>query len=168
MPQLGESVTEGHVCRWLKQPGERVEKYEALVEVITDKVNAEVPSPVAGVLGEIMVAEGETVEVGTLICSIIVDGGTAAAGSPDEGGGATAHAAVAAEETARVVPAAAPATAPAANGADRKDRAGRASPAVRRIAEENGIDIGVIKGSGIGGRVTKKDVEDHLASGGAR
>ncbi|MFY9614241.1 MAG: biotin/lipoyl-containing protein, partial [Candidatus Dormiibacterota bacterium] len=73
MPQLGESVTEGQVSRWLKQPGDRVEKYEALVEVITDKVNAEVPSPVAGVLGEIMVAEGETVEVGTLICSIILD-----------------------------------------------------------------------------------------------
>ncbi len=70
MPQLGESVTEGQISRWLKQPGESVEKYEGLVEVITDKVNAEVPSPLAGTLAEIIVQEGETVAVGTRICTL--------------------------------------------------------------------------------------------------
>src|SRR2546423_11647881 len=70
MPQLGESITEGTISKWLKQPGDHVDKYEALVEVITDKVNAEVPAPIAGTLTEIMVQEGETVAVGTLICSI--------------------------------------------------------------------------------------------------
>jgi 2-oxoisovalerate dehydrogenase E2 component (dihydrolipoyl transacylase) len=178
MPQLGESVTEGQVSRWLKAPGDRVEKYEALVEVITDKVNAEVPSPVAGVMGEILVAEGETVEVGTLICSIQVGAGapTADAG-PAEAVPAEAAAVPAGEpDDAELAPAQAappapsappPALPPAAasNGDRRGGRAGRASPAVRRLAEEHGIDIGTLRGTGIGGRVSKKDVEDHLAGG---
>src|SRR5437764_1206901 len=82
MPQLGESVTEGQISHWLKQPGDKVEKYEALVEVITDKVNAEVPSPVDGVLVEINVQEGETVAVGTLICSIGGEGARAGGSEP--------------------------------------------------------------------------------------
>src|SRR5258708_22068142 len=79
MPQLGESVTEGQISRWLKQPGDEVKKYEALVEVITDKVNAEVPSPIAGRLVEIKVGEGETVAVGTVICTLSVGGEETAA-----------------------------------------------------------------------------------------
>src|SRR5258708_5715211 len=79
MPQLGESVTEGQISRWLKQPGDEVKKYEALVEVITDKVNAEVPSPIAGRLVEIKVGEGETVAVGTVICTLSVGGAQTAA-----------------------------------------------------------------------------------------
>ena len=82
MPQLGESVTEGQISRWLKQPGDTVEKYEALVEVITDKVNAEVPSPMAGTLLEIKVQEGETVAVGTLICTLGGGGGIGAEEAP--------------------------------------------------------------------------------------
>jgi 2-oxoisovalerate dehydrogenase E2 component (dihydrolipoyl transacylase) len=153
MPQLGESVTEGQISRWLKQPGDKVDKYEALVEVITDKVNAEVPSPVAGVLAEISVAEGETVAVGTLICSI-----TTSDGAPAE-----ARAEAPSPSSAAAAPAPAPAV-PARSepmGAD----GGRASPAVRRLADEHRLDISQIKGTGLGGRVTKRDVEEFLAAG---
>ncbi|MEA2682827.1 MAG: hypothetical protein QOK05_1155 [Chloroflexota bacterium] len=179
MPQLGESVTEGQISRWLKQPGDAVEKYEALVEVITDKVNAEVPSPIAGVLAEINVQEGETVAVGTLICSIgSVAGGPAAEAPVVEAGSGGAAAGVAegmgaapsaggtpvvADTAPAPVGAAPSAAAPGSNG---HDRAGRASPAVRRLADEHNLDISQVKGSGIGGRVTKRDVEEFLAAGG--
>jgi 2-oxoisovalerate dehydrogenase E2 component (dihydrolipoyl transacylase) len=172
MPQLGESVTEGQISRWLKQPGEAVEKYEALVEVITDKVNAEVPSPVAGVLAEINVQEGETVAVGTLICSI---GGAGSAGGT--GAEPVAIEAPVVEAQAKPAEAASPvapvaaspvapvaATAPGSNG---HDRAGRASPAVRRLASEHDLDLSAITGTGIGGRVTKRDVEEFIKAGGA-
>jgi 2-oxoisovalerate dehydrogenase E2 component (dihydrolipoyl transacylase) len=171
MPQLGESVTEGQISRWLKQPGDTVEKYEALVEVITDKVNAEVPSPVAGVLSEINVQEGETVAVGTLICSI---GGDAVAEvtSAAPAGGETPPIATA-PVAAPPVPAPAAATRPvapvppSAAGSNGHDRAGRASPAVRRLASEHNLDISGITGTGIGGRVTKRDVEEFIKAGGA-
>ncbi|GAC1327376.1 MAG: dihydrolipoamide acetyltransferase family protein [Candidatus Dormibacteria bacterium] len=181
MPQLGESVTEGQISRWLKQPGDRVEKYEALVEVITDKVNAEVPAPVAGVLAGINVQEGETVAVGTLICSI--GSGESGAATADAGSVADPAAPPAAPvpapsppavvppaaAAAPQAPAAAPlsgmtASEPASNG---HDRAGRASPAVRRLASEHNLDLGQVHGTGIGGRVTKRDVEQFIASGGA-
>jgi 2-oxoisovalerate dehydrogenase E2 component (dihydrolipoyl transacylase) len=164
MPQLGESVTEGQISHWLKHPGDAVQKYEALVEVITDKVNAEVPSPMAGTLVEIKVQEGETVAVGTLICTL-------------SGGGDTDAPEVAAEPSAQPSPEAPPtpaAVAPVAaplshtNGHDpARDRAGRASPAVRRLADEHDLDISQIEGTGMGGRVTKRDVEEFLAGGGA-
>ena len=174
MPQLGESVTEGQISRWLKQPGDHVDKYEALVEVITDKVNAEVPAPVAGILAEINVQEGETVAVGTLICSIgggedAVDAGSGgAAPGVAEGMGAapTAGGVPEPEVTPERAQAPAPATA-AAPGSNGHDRAGRASPAVRRLADENDLDISQVSGTGIGGRVTKRDVEMFLAAGGA-
>ena len=177
MPQLGESVTEGQISRWLKQPGDRVEKYEALVEVTTDKVNAEVPSPISGVLAEINVQEGETVAVGTLICSIGDEGSAAAALKATSAGAAAAIAetvgapsgggvpdATPEQPTAEAAPAAAAAPdveTPAQNG----DRAGRASPAVRRLASEHNLDIAAIRGTGIEGRVTKRDVEEYLAAG---
>jgi 2-oxoisovalerate dehydrogenase E2 component (dihydrolipoyl transacylase) len=178
MPQLGESVTEGQISRWLKQPGEHVDKYEALVEVITDKVNAEVPSPMEGNLVEITAPEGVTVAVGTVICTL----------SPDDGEATEAPAAVepaaAAEPVEAPEPAAPVAAEPVAppppavpkppvaavpetvhtNG--RQDRAGRASPAVRRLADEHDLDISQIKGSGLGGRVTKRDVDEFIAGGG--
>ncbi|MHB8507681.1 MAG: dihydrolipoamide acetyltransferase family protein [Candidatus Dormibacteria bacterium] len=169
MPQLGESVTEGQVSKWLKQPGDKVEKYEALLEVITDKVNAEVPSPVDGVLAEINVQEGETVAVGTLICSITSADNVAADAAAAPAAGATE----AAPEVAAPAAAAPPAPVPAAgaseatNGvAPAHDRANRASPAVRRLADEHNLDISVISGTGIGRRVTKKDVEEFIAGGG--
>jgi 2-oxoisovalerate dehydrogenase E2 component (dihydrolipoyl transacylase) len=166
MPQLGESVTEGQISRWLKQPGDTVGKYEALVEVITDKVNAEVPSPTGGKLVEILAPEGVTVAVGTVICTLSSNRGEAAeatATGPSE--------AAAPPPPTDVQPVVAPpvgaevAPVPAhANG--REDRSGRASPAVRRLADEHHLDISQLKGSGLGGRVTKRDVDEFIAAGG--
>ena len=146
MPQLGESVTEGTVDRWLKKEGDFVKKDEPLVEVVTDKVNAEIPSPFEGRLVKISVSEGTTIAIGTEMAQIEVEG----AGTMPE---PVAAAAAAAPPTPAVTAAVAPA-APAGDGAAR----GRFSPAVRRLAEENGIDPSVISGSGEGGRVTRDDV----------
>ncbi|MCL8209228.1 MAG: E3 binding domain-containing protein [Actinomycetia bacterium] len=150
MPQLGESVTEGTIGQWLKKPGDRVEKYESLLEVLTDKVNAEVPAPAEGTLVRILVEEGQTVPVGTPIAELEVAGGEPA----------PAPAAAAPEPApAAPAPAEAPAAAPAA------PRGGpRYSPAVRRLAAEHRIDPGTIPGTGAGGRVTRRDVEAYLAA----
>jgi 2-oxoisovalerate dehydrogenase E2 component (dihydrolipoyl transacylase) len=173
MPQLGESVTEGQISHWLKQPGDTVQKYEALVEVITDKVNAEVPSPMAGTLVEIKVQEGETVAVGTLICTLSGGGDTDApevaaqpSAQPPPEAPPTPAAPVVESPPAAVAPVAAPLS--HTNGHDpARDRAGRASPAVRRLADEHDLDISQIEGTGMGGRVTKRDVEEFLAGGSA-
>ena len=173
MPQLGESVTEGQISRWLKQPGDRVEKYEALVEVITDKVNAEVPAPVAGILSDINVQEGETVAVGTLICSI---GGAEGDGAPAEAAPESAPPAASPVEPAPPAPASTdvlaaatppPNAAPQVTASNGHGGANRASPAVRRLASEHDLDIAQVRGTGLGGRVTKRDVELFLAGGGA-
>jgi 2-oxoisovalerate dehydrogenase E2 component (dihydrolipoyl transacylase) len=147
MPQLGESVTEGTVARWLKRPGERVAKYEAFVEVSTDKVNAEVPSPVSGTIRELIVAEGETVPTGTPI-ALIDEAGGAVAAAPEP---APAPARVAGPAPAAPAPPAAPAHAATANGT-------RVSPAVRRLAREHAVDVAAIAGTGAGGRVTAADI----------
>ena len=147
MPQLGESVTEGTVDRWLKKEGDFVKKDEPLVEVVTDKVNAEIPSPFEGKLIKISVSEGTTITIGTEIAQIEVEGaGTAAPASTAE-----APASGAADKAAPAAPSAPPMP---ADGAAR----GRFSPAVRRLADQLGIDPGVISGSGEGGRVTRDDV----------
>ena len=152
MPQLGESVTEGTVDRWLKKEGDFVKKDEPLVEVVTDKVNAEIPSPFEGVLIKISVAEGTTIAIGTEIAQIEVDG----AGTAEPAAAAAEPAAPAAQPA---VTAGTPAPVPApADGA----APGRFSPAVRRLAEQNGIDPGSVPGSGEGGRVTRDDVLAHL------
>jgi pyruvate/2-oxoglutarate dehydrogenase complex dihydrolipoamide acyltransferase (E2) component len=152
MPQLGESVVEGTLSRWLKKVGERVEEFEPLAEVTTDKVDTEIPSPASGVVLAIYVAEGQTVERGTRLAVI---------GQPDErvddapnAVSAHAHAAPAAERSAT---SAASATASAAN-------AQRYSPVVARMAAEHNLDLSRIRGTGLGGRVTKKDVEAYLAA----
>jgi pyruvate/2-oxoglutarate dehydrogenase complex dihydrolipoamide acyltransferase (E2) component len=152
MPQLGESVVEGTLSRWLKKVGERVEEFEPLAEVTTDKVDTEIPSPASGVVLAIYVAEGQTVERGTRLAVI---------GQPDEridaapnNVSAQAHAAPAAERSAT---SAASATASAAN-------AQRYSPVVARMAAEHNLDLSRIRGTGLGGRVTKKDVEAYLAA----
>jgi 2-oxoisovalerate dehydrogenase E2 component (dihydrolipoyl transacylase) len=154
MPQLGESVTEGTIGRWLKQVGEPVKKYESLVEIITDKVNAEVPAPVAGVLQAISAPEGATVAVGTEICLIETAAGAEA--TPPVTGRAEAPAATA-EPPAAPTPAA---------RAEKRDEGGRLSPAVRQLAEEQQVDVSRITGTGLGGRVTKKDVLDYVAAQG--
>ncbi len=158
MPQLGESVTEGTVDRWLKKEGDFVKLDEPLVEVVTDKVNAEVPSPFEGRLTRIQVAEGTTVPIGTALAEMEVEGladTPAAAAAP-------AAAAVPAAPTpapAAASPAPAPAPAPEPRG-----EAMKLSPAVRRLAAENGIDLAQVNGSGAGGRVTRNDVLAFLQS----
>src|SRR5689334_17028889 len=149
MPQLGESVTEGTVEKWLKREGEFVKRDEPIVEVVTDKVNAEIPSPFEGTLVKIDAGEGQVVRVGAVIAQIE----TAAAAAAAAPSPAPAKAAPA--------PPAAPAPSPAAAPAQRapaNDEHARLSPAVRKLATERGIDPTSIQGSGLGGRVTREDV----------
>jgi 2-oxoisovalerate dehydrogenase E2 component (dihydrolipoyl transacylase) len=161
LPKLGESVTEGTIGTWLKQVGDHVERYDPLVEITTDKVNAEVPSPVAGVIVEITAQEGETLPVGAQICVIdTADGATEPAVAEPAADGASPAPAASAAMTSTPTPSPSRDTSERPTGPDgamemlRK----RSSPAVRRIAEEHGIDIGEIPGSGISGRVTKSDI----------
>ena len=163
MPQLGESVSEGTIGRWLKKVGDRVEKYEPLVEVITDKVNAEVPSPFAGTLTAILVAEGATVPNETPIAEIeTAEGagaaeGTGAATAPSapQAAPAAAASAPAPASAAPSAPAVAPAVAslPVVAEAD-----ARMTPAVRRLLREHGLSPEQIRGTGGGGRITREDV----------
>jgi 2-oxoisovalerate dehydrogenase E2 component (dihydrolipoyl transacylase) len=166
MPQLGESVTEGTIARWLKAEGEEIEKDEPLAEVDTDKVNAELPSPLAGKIEKLLVSEGTTVDVGTEIALVAVDGEEAsptAEAQPRED--------MAAEAPTEEFPAADTEAQPAAtDGGDGRGtiesaetlRLRRSSPVVRRLAEEHGVDISEISGTGTGGRVTKKDIETYI------
>jgi len=174
MPQLGESVTEGTIARWLKQPGERVEKYEALAEVITDKVNAEIPSPVAGVITRILAPEGATVAVRQEICRIDETGTAAATTGPaTESREAVPDEATFANPSAPVLPPATPPAAPptpspaATAGAPSSARAaGRYSPAVLKLAQENNVDLSQVVGTGLEGRVTRKDILSYVEKGG--
>ncbi len=154
MPQLGESVTEGTVDKWLKREGDMVKRDEPLVEVVTDKVNAEIPSPFEGKLVKISVTEGETVRVGAVIAQIEVAGAaTAPAGQPKEA--AVAQTEVPPEPARVPAPAAAGIASPAQDGGGER---ARLSPAVRKLAAEHGIDAASLRGSGMGGRVTRDDV----------
>ncbi len=217
MPKLGESVTEGTIGKWLKQPGDKVNKYDLLVEVQTDKVNTEIPSPVAGTLKEVKVEEGQTVPIGTLLAVFETADGEAAASAPQpapdqpatqpqqsaapqaqpgaaqppkpsQPGGAQAPTGPGApagrgpsavepprQPQARSAQRAAPpppqsasrasqSSAAATATAERPDLSDvRATPAVRKLAGENGIDISQIEGTGLAGRVSRKDVEDFIA-----
>ena len=154
MPQLGESITEGTISKWLKQPGDQVKKYEGLVEIITDKVNAEVPAPLTGVLKEIKVKEGTTVTVGTEI-AIIEESVPATASAPK----------AQPPPPAATVAVPSPALGEGQGGGSSEART-RLSPAVRALIEEHRItdeELSRIEGSGIGGRISKKDVEDYVA-----
>ena len=180
MPQLGETVTEGTVAQWLKQPGDSVEKYEAFVEVSTDKVNAEVPSPVSGIIRELIVKEGETVPTGAPI-AIIDDVGAAASAPPTASGSPSEQVAAAAtrdgangEANRQASDEPAPGgnvglggpsfSAPAANGTATNGASTtapggvRTSPAVRRLAREHRIDLAVVRGTGDNGRITANDI----------
>ncbi|RKZ09864.1 2-oxoglutarate dehydrogenase, E2 component, dihydrolipoamide succinyltransferase [bacterium] len=183
MPQMGESIAEGTITKWLKKVGDAVERDEPLYEISTDKVDAEIPSPESGVLTEIIVGEGETVEVKTLVARISVSGEAAEAAPADDAVQEDAPAANPAAPAAQAVqpptPAAAPApsqpapAAPAtpatpAQASTREQRiATKSSPLVRRIAAEHGIDLTQVTGSGIHGRVTRDDVMAFISSGGA-
>lgn len=157
MPQLGETVTEGTVLRWIKQVGDSIARDEAIVEISTDKVDTEVPSPVAGVVSEILVGEGETIEVGTAMVVIA---------SADEGVSAAAPAEPEAppEEEPRPAPPPAPAATPTPPAPDRPGPRKFLSPVVRRLAREHDIDPSVIEGTGRDGRVTRNDVLAYIES----
>ncbi len=183
MPQMGESITEGTVSKWLKAVGEKVDKDEPLLEISTDKVDAEVPSPAAGILLEIKANEGETVEVGSIVALVGAEGSAPAPkGSPTEeiaaqkpavdATAAAASADVATVAEAKVETKAAAVQASGSltgNGNASVDelRRTRSSPLVRNIAKEHGIDIASIAGTGMSGRVTKNDIMSYLDSGAA-
>jgi 2-oxoglutarate dehydrogenase E2 component (dihydrolipoamide succinyltransferase) len=161
MPQMGVSVSEGTVTKWLKNPGDSVEADEPLLEISTDKVDTEVPAPGTGVLSEILVQEGETVEVGTLLARIGGDGSAAAPQTAAEPAPPTPEpAAQEALEDAEE----APAPEPAGNGRG-DDGHAFVSPVVARIAAEHRIDPSQVEGTGRGGRVTKKDILAYVESG---
>src|SRR5438105_7284174 len=145
MPQMGESIAEGTIVRWIKKVGDKVDRDEPLFEISTDKVDAEIPSPAAGVLSQILAAEGETVPVNTVVAVI----GTGAETPAPRPSTAKAAAPSTTPETAK--PAAA-ATVTDAGGAHE-----RTSPLVRQLAKEHHIDLSHVRGTGIGGRVTKDD-----------
>jgi 2-oxoisovalerate dehydrogenase E2 component (dihydrolipoyl transacylase) len=187
MPQLGESVTEGTITRWLKAEGDEIEKDEPLAEVDTDKVNAELPSPVAGKIEKLLVSEGTTVDVGTEILLVATDGEESPSAE------ATPREDVAADAPTEEWPVAGTEATPATREDGEKQRAvaearggeagatgtsggngrgtmedaetlrlRRSSPVVRRLAEEHDVDISEIPGTGTGGRVTKKDIESYI------
>src|SRR5271168_3435221 len=149
MPQMGESITEGTITKWLKKVGDTVQRDEPIFEISTDKVDAEIPSPVAGVLSEIKVAEGATVTINTVVAVI---GG--AAGKP-------AAPAAAPKAAAPAAPATAAALAPTASEGERV----RSSPLVRKIAKDNNVDLTQVAGTGASGRITKTDIVSHLEQG---
>ena len=190
MPQMGESIVEGTLTKWLKKPGEHVERDEPLFEISTDKVDTEIPSPAAGVLQEVLVEEGKTVAISTIVGRIDERGGN----------GASAPAPVAAKP-APPPPAPAPAPAPSPQAAapppppppsrpveqpptpvaarpsatqqvaqqtDVDLPGGALSPLVRRMAREYGIDLQQVRGTGAGGRITKQDLEAYMSAQGAR
>jgi pyruvate dehydrogenase E2 component (dihydrolipoamide acetyltransferase) len=182
MPQMGESIAEGTVSRWLKQVGDAVERDEPILEISTDKVDAEIPAPQSGTLVEIAVDEGATVEVGTIVAYIDTEGGADAAGSGaeaevDEAPPAAAQKAAPEEDPEEG--AEEPGAAPAAESGSEEDEAAepgseeerlkqRSTPVVRRMAEEHGVDLAQVSGSGHAGRVTKQDLEAFLESDGAK
>jgi pyruvate dehydrogenase E2 component (dihydrolipoamide acetyltransferase) len=176
MPQMGESIFEGTITRWLKKPGDRVERDEPLFEISTDKVDAEIPAPSAGVLKEIKVTEGQTVPIQTVVAVIDAAGaGAAAAPAPVPAPSAAPEKAAApkaaAAHPAPAAPAPAPATAsapPAAPAVRGNGQKIRSSPLVRKIAKEHNVDLASMEGSGAGGRISKKDILAALGSGGAK
>jgi pyruvate dehydrogenase E2 component (dihydrolipoamide acetyltransferase) len=175
MPQMGESIFEGTITKWLKKPGDKVERDEPLFEISTDKVDAEIPSPSAGVLKEIKVGEGQTVPIQTIV-GVIDAAGSAAAPAPAPAKAAapvpTPAKAPAAAAPAPVAPkpaAPAPVAAPMASAPASSGSSGErihSSPLVRRMAKEHGIDLSTMEGTGAGGRISKQDIEAAIAGGG--
>jgi pyruvate dehydrogenase E2 component (dihydrolipoamide acetyltransferase) len=165
MPQMGESIVEGTITKWLKKPGDKVQRDEPLFEISTDKVDAEIPAPASGVLQEIKVTEGTTVGVNTVVGTITVDGEVAAA--PPKAAPATAPQAKE-EKKEEKKPAAAAAPKPTASAAtpqESADEEARSSPLVRKIAREHGVNLSQIPGTGLGGRITKQDIMAFIEQG---
>ena len=149
MPQLGESVTEGTISKWLVSPGDHVNKYDPIAEVMTDKVNAEVPSSFTGTITKLAAAEGDTLQVGEVFCEIEVEGSAQQSAKTEE------------------APAQDEAPEPDQTNVDQSQKK-RYSPAVLRLADEHGIDLAAVQGTGAGGRITRKDLLKLIESGGAQ
>src|SRR5579864_7990599 len=170
MPQMGESIVEGTITKWLKKPGDKVQRDEPLFEISTDKVDAEIPAPASGVLQEIKVTEGTTVGVNTVVGTIAADGeaakpaaqskSTPAPERPTERS-AAAPAAVAEPSRPRT-PEPAPTPTPAPTAHEEGEEEARSSPLVRKIAREHGISLSQVTGTGLGGRITKQDIQQFI------
>src|SRR5437667_2511821 len=165
MPQMGESIVEGTITKWLKKPGDKVQRDEPLFEISTDKVDAEIPAPASGVLQDIKVAEGTTVQVNTVVGTIAADGESASAASKPAA--APQPAPAPAEKNASAPPQAAPSQAeqqpaPAPAPAHEEEDHARSSPLVRKIAREHNVNLSQVSGTGLGGRITKQDIMAFL------
>ena len=164
MPQMGESIFEGTITKWLKKAGEKVQRDEPLFEISTDKVDAEIPAPASGILQEIKVSEGNTVQVNTVV-GVIGDGAGASTSAPSKAAApVSAPAATAsAKKEARETPAPPPAQIASASDAEHEDDSDvRSSPLVRKLAREHNVDLAKVNGTGTGGRVTKQDILDFV------
>lgn len=170
MPQMGESIFEGTITKWLKQPGEKVQRDEPLFEISTDKVDAEIPAPASGTLQEIKVQAGNTVQVNTVV-GVITGDGDGASPAPAKDAASTAPVPEAKKEAAAPPPPAAKAPEPEAEAEAEPSEQGRvrSSPLVRKIAKEKNVDLAKVPGTGLGGRITKEDIEGFIAkhAGGA-
>src|SRR6201987_5384999 len=171
MPQMGESIFEGTITKWLKKPGDKVERDEPLFEISTDKVDAEIPSPSAGVLKEIKVKEGQTVPINTVVATIDAAGAAASAPAPPPAPALKAEAPTPAPAASKPGPVPVPSPQPpaqpalAASAPSREGARIHSSPLVRRMAKEHGIDLTTVPGTGAGGRISKQDIEAYLAGG---
>src|SRR5262249_8403016 len=157
MPQMGESIVEGTITKWLKKPGDKVQRDEPLFEISTDKVDAEIPSPASGVLKDIRVSEGATVQVNTIVGTIATDGESAPAATKPVAPPQPPP--VPAEKKAPEPPRTAPVQAaqPAPAPAHEEEDHARSSPLVRKIAREHNVNLSQVSGTGLGGRITKQD-----------
>ena len=163
MPQMGESIVEGTITKWLKKPGDKVQRDEPLFEISTDKVDAEIPAPASGVLREIKVTEGTTVGVNTVVGTIAVDGEAAAAPTRPAAAAPAAEKPSAAK-TEEKKPTAAPTPATPVPTAHDEEEETRSSPLVRKIAREHGVSLSQVSGTGLGGRITKQDILSFVES----
>ncbi len=167
MPQMGESIVEGTITKWLKKPGDKVQRDEPLFEISTDKVDAEIPAPASGVLREIKVTEGTTVGVNTVVGTIAVDGETAAAPSKPAAATPAAEKPPAAK-TEEKKSSSVPTPATPVPAAQEEEEEARSSPLVRKIAREHGVSLSQVSGTGLGGRITKQDILSFIESQGTQ
>jgi len=175
MPQMGESIVEGTITKWLKKPGDKVQRDEPLFEISTDKVDAEIPAPASGVLQEIKVTEGTTVGVNTVVGTIAVDGEAVAPKSapskaaPAESSAGVPRAVAGASRPRTQAPESLPQPAvPAAPAPHEEEEEARSSPLVRKIAREHGVHLSQISGTGLGGRITKQDILSFIENPASR
>ena len=166
MPQMGESIVEGTITKWLKKPGEKVQRDEPLFEISTDKVDAEIPAPASGVLQDIKITEGTTVQVNTIVATIAADGESAAAAPAKPAPAAQPSSTPAAETKPQAAPPLSPTPSqqqqPTATPREEEAEHARSSPLVRKIARDNNVDLSQVSGSGLGGRITKQDIMAFL------